>query len=80
MTPRMTFSEMLKTVRAGLELNQRDFAKAISISPQYLHDLEHRRRLPSVEITNRICAYMGRGPKGRLEWHQAAAREHGFEV
>ena len=74
----MTFSEMLKEVRR--DRTQQEFAKALAISTQYLHDLEHGRRKPSVNVTNRICEYLGRGPKGRLAWHTAAAREHGFEV
>lgn len=76
----MTFTEMLKTVREGNDMTQQKFAKSLSISPQYFNDLEQGRRLPSVEVTNRICEYLGRGPKGRLEWHLAAARAHGFEV
>jgi len=74
----MTFAEMLRTVRRDRPQNA--FAKSLSISPQYLNDLESGRRKPSVAVTNRICTYLGRGPQGRLEWHRAAAREHGFEV
>lgn len=76
----MTFKEMLKTAREDRGMTQQKFAKSISISPQYFNDLEQGRRLPSVEVTNRICHYLGRGPKGRLEWHLSAARAHGFEV
>lgn len=76
----MTFVEMLLDVRAGLEMSQKDFAEALGFTPQYLNDLEHGRRLGSVEFVNRVCEYLSRGPKGRKEWHLAAARSHGWEV
>lgn len=55
-------------------------ATAIGYSVQYVSDLRRGMRLPSVKITEAICDWMGRGPKGRLEWHQAAARAHGWQV
>lgn len=73
-----TFVEMFREVRSRHKLDT--VAKGIQCSPQYVSDLEHGRRLPSVRIVNAICQWMGRGPKGRLEWHQAAARAHGWEV
>lgn len=76
----MIFRVMLKTVRMGLELDQKTVAKAIGCSVQYVCDLENGRRQPSVRITNAICEWLGRGPKGRRDWHAAAAREHGWEV
>ena len=76
----MTFTEMLRTVRVDRDMTQQDMAKALKISPQYYHDLEHGRRLPSVAITEAICKYLGRGPKGRLEWHTAGARAHGWAI
>ena len=76
----MTFIEMLREVRTGMEMSQKDFAEALGFTPQYLCDLEHGRRLGSVEFVNRLCEWMGRGPKGRKEWHLAGARAHGWEV
>jgi transcriptional regulator with XRE-family HTH domain len=75
----MTFVQMLNAVLdpAG---TLSAAAKGIGISPQYLHDLKEGRRLPSVEVVNKICQWMGRGPEGRLEWHLAGAAAHGWEV
>ena len=76
----MTLPEMIKAVREGREITQKRMAEAIGITPQYLCDLEHGRRPGSVEVVNRICDWMGRGPKGRREWHIAGARSHGWDV
>ena len=75
---RNSFQEMVLELRAGMEMTQQTFAKMIGISPQYLNDLEKGRRLPSVAVTDKICN--DRGPKGRLEWHLAGARAHGWDV
>ena len=76
----MSFAELLREIRAGYEISQKQLAKNLGLSPQYLCDLENGRRTPSVEFVNRACAYFSRGPEGRLEWHRAAARAHGWEV
>lgn len=76
----MTFIEMLREARTGRDLSQKEFAEALGFTPQYLCDLEKGRRLGSVEFVNRVCEWMGRGPKGRTEWHRAGARSHGWEV
>ena len=76
----MTFVEMLRTVLADQELTLASAASSLGISVQYLHDLKEGRRLPSVEVTNKICDWLGRGPKGRLEWHLAGAEAHGWKV
>lgn len=76
----MTFREMLIEIRAGYELSQKDMAARLDITPQYLCDLENGRRLGSVEVVERICKTFSRGPKGRKEWHVAAARSHGWDV
>ena len=76
----MTLPEMIKAVREGREITQKRMAEAIGITPQYLCDLEHGRRPGSVEVVNRICDWMGRGPKGRRGWHIAGARSHGWDV
>jgi transcriptional regulator with XRE-family HTH domain len=74
----MTFVEMFRDIRSHHQLSV--LAKALGVSIAYVSDLEHGRRLPSVRIINAICEWMGRGPKGRLAWHQAGARAHGWEV
>ena len=76
----MTFVEMLRTVLADRESTLASAAQSLGISPQYLHDLNEGRRLPSVEVVEKICAWMGRGPQGRLEWHLAGAEAHGWNV
>lgn len=76
----MTFREMLLEIRNGHEMTQKDMAKRLGITPQYLCDLEQGRRLGSVEVVERICEAFGRGPKGRREWHVAGARSHGWDV
>lgn len=75
-----TVAEMLLAVREGTGESQQDFAAALEISPQYLCDLEQGRRGPSVDLVERICKHLGRGPVGRLEWHAAAARFHGWDI
>lgn len=75
----MTFSEMLADVRVH-HATSRSLAGKLGISAQYLSDVERGRRLPSRQFVERICAYLGRGPKGRAEWHVAAARANGWEV
>ena len=76
----MSFAEMLTTIRTGHELSQKELAAALGISPQYVHDLEHGRRLPSVKVIERICDHFRRGPQGRSDWHVAGARAHGWDV
>jgi transcriptional regulator with XRE-family HTH domain len=76
----MTFIEMLLAVRHNSGTSQQDFARGIGISKQYLCNLEKGRRMPSVAVVEKICRYMGRGPKGRREWHVAGARAQGWQV
>lgn len=76
----MTFVEMLRAVLADRDSTLASAAQSLGISPPYLHDLKEGRRLPSVEMVEKICAWMGRGPKGRLEWHLAGAEAHGWKV
>lgn len=76
----VTFGRMLVELREGYELNQKQMAEKLGISPQYQHDLERGRRLPSVGYVNLLCVVFARGLNGRKEWHTAAAREHGWQV
>lgn len=76
----LSFVEMLKSALAMRDNTLTDAAAAIGISPQYLHDLKAGRRLPSVDVTEKICDWLGRGPQGRTEWHIAAARAHGWKI
>ena len=80
MTDHLSLPEMLRAVRVGMEISQQDFAAKLGISSQYLCDIEKGRRIPSVELVERIVTYLGRGPAGRREWHVAAAVAHGWDV
>lgn len=75
---RLTWADMFAQVckRHG----NRAVAEAIGYSVQYVSDLRRGMRTPSVEVTNKVCDWMGRGPKGRLDWHQAGARAHGWNI
>ncbi len=73
------FVEMLAEVRATHDTSKA-LAVQLGVSPQYLHDIERGRRLPSVAFVDRLCLYLGRGPVGRLEWHRAAAEAHGWKL
>jgi transcriptional regulator with XRE-family HTH domain len=42
-----TFGSFVCTKRQALEMTQKDLAIALSLSPQYLNDIEHDRRSPS---------------------------------
>lgn len=75
-----TLSQMLTDLRYALDMNQKQLADALDCSPQFICDMEKGHRRPSVEFVDRICDYLNRGPKGRREWHVAAARAHGWKV
>lgn len=49
----MTLSEHIKIIRTNADINQKDMAELLGISPQYLNDLEHDRRQPSDEVMRR---------------------------
>jgi transcriptional regulator with XRE-family HTH domain len=55
-------------------------AEAIGYSEQYVSDLRRGMRLPGVTVTDKLCDWLERGPKGRLEWHQAGARANGWRI
>ena len=72
--------EMIGHVRRTRRLSQKDLAKALCITPQYLCDIEHGRRLGSVEVVERLCVMLRLTEQQRRKWHQAGARSHGWEV
>jgi transcriptional regulator with XRE-family HTH domain len=55
-------------------------AEAIRFSEAYVSDLRRGMRRPTVEVTDRLCDWMGRGPAGRREWHKAGARAWGWRI
>ena len=78
-----TFREMVSQLRADYGMTLQQFANLITISPQYLCDLEHGRRLPSVRVVHNICDHfiVGSGlVVARREWHKAGARAHGWDI
>ncbi len=78
--PLMTYREMLIELRSAVGMTQKELAAALKISNQYLCDMEHGRRMPSVNVVEKICKWAGRGPRGISHWHIAAARAHGWKV
>lgn len=79
----LTFRERLIQLRTDYAMTQKEFAALLAISPQYLCDLEHGRRLPSVRVVHNICDHfiVGHGlVLARRDWHTAGARAHGWEI
>ncbi len=78
----MDLAERVKHVRKHKGLSQSALATALGISAQYLCDLEHGRRLGSVEFVDKLCDWMGMEKRSALRraWHQAGARSHGWQI
>jgi transcriptional regulator with XRE-family HTH domain len=72
--------QMLVQLRFSMDMNQKQLAEALGCSPQFIGDMERGSRAPSVAFVERVCDYLSRGPKGRREWHVAAARAHGWKI
>lgn len=34
----------------------------------------------TLNVVNKLCAWLGRGPIGQYTWHRAAARAHGWNI
>lgn len=81
---RMDFADYIAGLRDIYKMSQQDFAAKLGISPQYLCDLENRRRMPSVSVVDKICdCFAPRGAAGdgfRRRYHRAGARAHGWMV
>ena len=73
-------ADVLSRIRKATGLSQKALAERLEITPQYLCDLEHSRRLGSVEVVEAICDHYGNGPKWRRVLHVIAARGHGWDV
>ncbi len=57
MTP---FGKKLRELRLAKQINQREMAAALGVSPAYLSALEHGRRgTPPVMLIHQICQYLG---------------------
>lgn len=57
----LTFAEMLRAVRLGLDMSQVDFAKQLGISRQHLCDLEKARRSLSPARAAEFAGLLGYG-------------------
>lgn len=73
-------STMFKELREALGIDQKTLAETLGCSSQFICDVEKGRRTPSVAFIDRLCDWHGRGPKGRRDWHVAAARAHGWKI
>lgn len=51
----LTFGNTLESYRLGEEMNQKEFARKLGITPQSLCDLEKGRRIPSIERAAKIA-------------------------
>ena len=74
------FHEMLQLLMEENNLTQKRLAECLDVSGQYINDLLRQRRLPSVAVVKKVCAFTGRGPLGRRLWMIAGASAHGWEV
>jgi transcriptional regulator with XRE-family HTH domain len=75
-----SFGANMKRIRLALSANQKDFAHRLGVSPQYLCDVEHDRRSPSVEFVKKVCGSIKMSRISRRDAHILAARAHGWEV
>lgn len=78
----MTLAERVRHVRESRGISQSAMADALGISAQYLCDLEHGRRLGSVEFVEKLCDWMGYSKRSSLRraWHLCGAQSHGWRV
>lgn len=78
----MTMAERIRHVRESRGVSQKAMAEALGITPQYLCDLEHGRRLGSVEVVERLCDWLALGKRSALRsaWHRAGAQSHGWKI
>jgi len=56
---KLTFSNMLMSIRQGEEMSQAAFAKQLGISRQYLCDIEHGRRFVSPKMAAEYAKMLG---------------------
>lgn len=72
----MTFLDKLRCI-AETRGKQKDFAKMIGISPQYLNDLLAGKRGPNPDLCDRIA---GEDAKLSAALHKLGARAAGWRV
>jgi transcriptional regulator with XRE-family HTH domain len=68
----MTFGRMLESHRLCEDMNQKEFAKLLGISPSSLCDLERGRKIPSAKRAADMAEQLGMPP---LYWIQLALED-----
>jgi transcriptional regulator with XRE-family HTH domain len=59
---KMTFGNLLWSIRECEEMSQADFAKLLRVSRQYLCDIEHGRRIVSTKTAATFANKLGYSP------------------
>ena len=73
-----SFRTMFTNIRSIYSLGE--LSEILGYSRSYIHDVEKGRRMPSVEMIERISNSRLRHPYNRKAWHLVGAREHGWDV
>lgn len=60
---RLTLGSLIKSIRLGEEMNQREFAELLDISKQYLCDIEKGRRVISPKLAASYAKKLGYSSK-----------------
>ncbi len=55
----MTIGQTLKMFRVGMDIKQRDFAKRLNISANYLYLLEKGKKEPSLAVLKKAAEELG---------------------
>ena len=58
-----TLSNLLRSIREGENLSQVEFSKKLSVSKQFICDLEHNRRSVSPKMAENFALKLGYSPK-----------------
>jgi transcriptional regulator with XRE-family HTH domain len=59
---KLTISNLLLAIREGEEMTQKDFAKLLGVSAQYLCDVEHGRKIVTAKSAAIFAKKLGRPP------------------
>ncbi len=59
---KLTLANLLWAIREGEEMSQKEFAKLLGVSNQYLCDVEHHRRLVSAKTAADFAHKLGYSP------------------
>lgn len=60
---RMSLGKAIRAIRQGEEASQIDFAQRLSVSKQYLCDLEHDRKVVSARKAKQFAEILGYSPE-----------------